>query len=65
MPEEKKNAPLNDEELGKVAGGAIIADNDLFPDESIWPDCPRCGTHVGRYNGVEYNFVCPNCGWKA
>ena len=60
MSEEKKNVPLSEDELGSVAGGH---NEDLFPDESIWPNCPRCGTKCTHTPYAEHTFDCPNCGW--
>lgn len=58
MSEEKKSAPLSDEELDKVAGGY-----------SYWPDakrgigqmiCPNCPCIFDSPDG---NVTCPACGY--
>ena len=60
---------LNDEQLAAVSGGFCSTD---APDCS--KKCPKCGTSVKgnylyrkSYEGLVYEFVCPNCGhkWKA
>lgn len=61
---------LTEEQLNAVSGGGCFSTN--IPDCS--KKCPNCGTKVDgkylyrkSYEGIVYEFTCPNCGhkWKA
>ena len=77
MSEEKKSAPLSDEELDKVAGGysywpdakrgigQMICPNCLCifdsPDGDV--TCPVCGAETSL-DPATGKLTCPTCGWK-
>ena len=59
MSEEKKNAALNDEELGSVAGGySYYPEGTRGPNQII---CPNCLCIFDR--PADGGVTCPACGY--
>ena len=72
MSEEKKIAPLSEDELGKVAGGGVIAYSTGANPQSVEvimnstgakPTCPVCGAETSL-DPATGKLTCPTCGWK-
>lgn len=71
MSEEKKIAPLSEDELGKVAGGVIAYSTGANPQSvevimnsvGAKPTCPACGAETSL-DPATGKLTCPTCGWK-